>query len=91
MCEKENRFMYIKSDELSELETYTKILINKGIFSLYKNHNNYFLKLDDNEYLRLNQEGSVLEKLESFNRTSDDESVFFNDIAQETIGIQLNL
>ncbi len=54
MCGKENRFMYIKSDELSELETYTKMLINKGIFSLYKNHrnNNYFLKLDDNEYLR---------------------------------------
>ena len=86
--------MYIVSDDLSELETYTKMLINKGVFFLYKNNNinnNYFLKLDDNEYLSLNNKGVILEKLESFDITTDTEPVFFDDIAQDTMGIQLNL
>ena len=75
---------YITSNSLNFIDKYTKELINKGIFFLYKiedNKYNYLLKADDIWYL-IPKEGVSIKKInmEEAYRFNYTEWMYFSDV-----------
>lgn len=87
--------MYINSTELINLGTYTKSLINDGVYYLFKASNidniEYVLKTDDVMFMFLNKEGEIISSEKSISKDKIGEYVYFGDMPVSKTGISLNL
>lgn len=74
--------MMIESKDLKDIDDYSKIHINQGVYFLYsvKHAEASFLLKTDTSYFFLNKTGSIIDDAPGFDQDIVQESVYFSDI-----------